>query len=927
MPLTSQSRESNRPPRSDSARRIFGTGEMADLTRAFDWAASPLGPVDTWPDTLLTCVNLLLASRHPMFLWWGPDHIQFYNDAYRPSLGKGKHPTALGQPGRECWKEIWDEYIEARIELVYRQGRPTWYENQVVPILRNGKLEEVYWTWSDSPVRDADGNIVGVFVTCSETTDRVLAERELQRSRESLQLALEAADLGTWSYNPHDKTFTADAKMQRIFGAPAPTGDIDFWQQILHPEDRLAARDAFASALAGGRPYNVEYRVLHPDGIRWIRSKGKLLIAEDGTTGMFAIVEDITESKLAQIELHNRARDLRESQRIGKMGSWHLDLATGHLTWSEEVYRLMERDPSEPVMNYAKEPEIIEPESGRRLQAAVDQCIATGQTYELDVKMFLHNGKTVWLATRGEPVFDATGKIVAIRGTVRDITDRKLTEEALRSSEQRLQLAIESARLGTWSYDAATDTSTGDAAMQRIFGSSRASGDFKYWVEFVHPDDRGTVGRDFSAAISGQATYESEYRILRPTDGEVRWIRSRGRTLSEPDAPLCMLVIVEDITDRKLAEQALTISEERLRLALSTTREMGTFDWQVQADHVYVDANYCRIAGLDPAIAGVGTPIAVFMNVMHPDDRPLVDAAIQESVRTGNDFAIEYRIVHSDGSLRSVAARGSCLLAADGTPIRFPGVIVDITDRKRADAALMQHEKLVAVGRLAASIAHEINNPLESVTNLLYLARNSDDVHQVQQYLSHADLELQRVANITTQTLRFHRQSTHPISVSCDDLLGSVIDVHRSRLNNSTIAVEKRKRAHRPVSCFDGEIRQVLGNLVGNAIDAMQPRGGRLLLRSREGHDRRPAAIGLAPRPGLILTIADTGPGISPATLARIFEPFFTTKGMAGTGLGLWISKEIVERHRGHLAVRSSQNPAHHGTVFTIFLPFEAATR
>jgi PAS domain S-box-containing protein len=433
-------------PSGAGSSRIFARGEMADLVRAFDWSGTSLGPIEGWCGPLLTSVNLLLSSRHPMFLWWGPDLIQFYNDAYRPSFGRGKHPSALGQRAVDCWKEIWD-ILEARIHTVTLRGQATWFENQLVPIFRNGRLEQVYWTWSDSPVHDAEGNVVGVLVTCSETTDRVLAERELNGSRERLQLALEAADLGTWFYNPRDDTFTADADMQRIFGSSEPTGDHDFWQRQLHPDDRCAAREEFAAALAGLRAYNIEYRVLHPNGIRWIRSKGKVLASEGETKGMFAIVEDITERKLAEIELRASTEELRESQRIGKMGSWRLVLATGHLTWSEEVYRLLEHDPSLPVLNFAERPEIMEPDSLRRLEAAIERCIATGQSYELDTKMYLPgNGKVVWFATRGEAVFDSLGAVVELRGTVRDITDRKLAEEALRDSEERLRLALSAAR-------------------------------------------------------------------------------------------------------------------------------------------------------------------------------------------------------------------------------------------------------------------------------------------------------------------------------------------------------------------------------------------------------------------------------------------------------------------------------------------------
>ena len=245
----------------------------------------------------------------------------------------------------------------------------------------------------------------------------------------------------------------------------------------------------------------------------------------------------------------------------------------------------------------------------------------------------------------------------------------------------------------------------------------------------------------------------------------------------------------------------------------------------------------------------------------------------------------------------------------------------NITEEKRTSAVLLQNEKLAAVGRLAASIAHEINNPLESVTNLLYLARGSDRMEDVQEYLDTAERELRRVSAISNQTLRFHKQSTAPRAVTCGDLFENVLSIHQGRLLNSRIVVEKRKRADRSVECFDGEIRQVLSNLVGNAIDAMHPEGGRLLVRSREACNWRTGQKGLA------LTVADTGTGMPPQVLRKIFEAFYTTKGIGGTGLGLWVSREIVDRHRGTLLVRSSQSEVRGGSVFVLFLPFEAVYR
>lgn len=511
----------------DSAQNtIFGTGEMADLTRAFDWSKTPAGPIEEWPAALVTIVNVLLASPHPMFLWWGDDLIQFYNDAYRRIIGndkKDKHPSALGQRAVDCWPEIWP-VIFPQIQDVMHHGASIWNEDQLIPIYRNGKLEDIYWTYSYSPVRNTDGSICGTLVTCSETTGRVLAERQLQQVLD----------------------VTTDG------------------------------------VIAMNRDWTITY----------LNAKGKTILEPSGDV-------------------------------VGK-NFWE---AFPHTIYPDSPY----------VANYHK---------------AMDHGIPSD--------------------------FEA------------------------------------------------------------------------YYPEPLN----------------------SWFQVLtRPTpDGLIHFFR-------------------------------------------------------------------------------------------------------------------------------------------------------DITEQRRATAALLQSEKLAAVGRLASSIAHEINNPLESVTNLLYLARNSDDEADLKSYLDLAERELRRVSAIASQTLRFHKQSTSPTTVHCEDLFDSVTLIYQGKLTNKQIEVERSKRTNRQVLCFEGEIRQVLSNLVGNAIDAMGSDGGRLQLRCRE------AIATKSGREGLVFTVADSGPGMSPQTVKRALEPFYTTKDIGGTGLGLWISHEIIARHNGHLRFRSSQHPHHHGTVFTIFLPFQAISR
>ncbi len=232
---------------------------------------------------------------------------------------------------------------------------------------------------------------------------------------------------------------------------------------------------------------------------------------------------------------------------------------------------------------------------------------------------------------------------------------------------------------------------------------------------------------------------------------------------------------------------------------------------------------------------------------------------------------------------------------------------------------LMQSEKLAAVGRLAASISHEINNPLEAVTNLLYLVRTDETLSpESDEYLRQAEQELGRVSEIVSQTLRFQRGSASLTDCVPERLIESVVALHQGRLHHSGIKINRQHRRSAAFRCAEGDIRQILNNLVGNAIDAMRKDGGTITIRTSPA--KHPGSGGA----GIRISVSDTGSGMSRSTAAQIFEPFYTTKGSAGSGLGLWISNSIAKRHGGRLSVRSRTGEGRSGTIFSLFLP-EAA--
>jgi PAS domain S-box-containing protein len=304
-----------------------------------------------------------------------------------------------------------------------------------------------------------------------------------------------------------------------------------------------------------------------------------------------------------------------------------------------------------------------------------------------------------------------------------------------------------------------------------------------------------------------------------------------------------------------------------------------------------------------------------WLGAIHPDDRNNIEPVFFGAVQRDQPFQLEYRLNRHDHQYRWVIAHAVPVLGGGGSPKEWVGTCIDVQDRKDSEAALRKSERLALAGQFAATIAHEINNPLEAVTNLIYLIRTRSNDEDIRKYATLAESELGRVAELSGQTLRFYKRSTEAVPTSVPEVLETLLGLFSSKLGRMGIKVEKRINQTERVLAFGNELRQLFANLISNAIDA-SPRG-RLIVCCRNSRDWRDPS-----RRGVRITVADTGSGI-PAKLRRsIFEPFFTTKGEAGTGLGLWVSADVVERHGGQLSVRSKTSMPS-GTVFSVFLPYD----
>ena len=373
------------------------------------------------------------------------------------------------------------------------------------------------------------------------------------------------------------------------------------------------------------------------------------------------------------------------------------------------------------------------------------------------------------------------------------------------------------------------------------------------------------------------------------------------------------MAIQRDTTQMKQMREEIAEKESRLHFL---TESIPQLLWTANKDGMcqFVSDSCATFLGVEvSACLGEG-----WSQFIHPEDKDRALLVWREAVEQRQTLIVEYRLQRQDGEYVWFLHRAVPRFDDAGEAMEWIGSSTDIEQQKRSEAAIRQTEKLAAVGRLASSISHEINNPLASVTNLLYLLGAQPSLSKTaQEYVRTAQEELARVSEITTQTLRFHNQSAFAAPTRVAEVLDSLLSFYRPRIVSAGLTVRREYDRTERLTCFAGDLRQAFSNLIANAIEACSP-GGTIRIRKRPSVTWKYRKVR-----GVRVTIADTGHGVARESLQRIFEPFYTTKGITGTGLGLWITKDLIAKHDGKILIRSSTRAGKSGTVISILLPFE----
>ncbi len=818
-------------------------------------------------------------------------------------------PEARNRPLSEIFhivNEATRAAVESPVSKVRRTGMVCGLANHTVLIRKDGS--EVSIDDSGAPIRDSEGEIIGIVLVFRDVEEKRTAEKALEASEGRFRTLVEVAPVGVAMADATSgRLLFANEEMARIVGYSTEELVSMSSNDLTHPDDLDANRKLYRRVQEGASEEEVvTKRYIRKDGRAvWVRVRVRVVHdPSHQSPRILGTVEDITESRRAQQALEESESRLTLFVDSIPTLAWMAN-PDGWIFWYNRRWYEYTGATAKEMEGWGWQ-SVHDPEMLPSVLERWSTCIRTGAPFEMVLPLRGSDGVFRSFMTRVIPVKDSAGEITRWFGTNTEVDELQRTREQLMIAEERIRVALKNVPLilytadrdlrYTWMHRAPDSFDIKEIIGRRddeIEASETTNllMDFKQSVMERDQADR----RELRLTIKGVSeVYDITAEPLHDANGAVKGVT----------------VAALNITERALAEQELREKAELIDLAQSAVNA-GYWSYFPATGECVLSSGEQILLGLH----GSARPnLAEIVERIHAADQEHVIQAFQKAMESGTYFA-EFRIQKEDGTIRWLAGQGRVLHKGDEK--YMVGINFDVTNQKLSEEALRKSEKLAVAGRLAATIAHEINNPLEAVTNLLYLVRTNTRDEPVRNYVVSAEEELARVTQIVTHSLRFHRQSTAPTYEIISKILESSAGIYKSRLLLDQVEIERDYRDHTPIRCYSSELRQVFGNLISNAFDAIR-RGGKIYLRTREVVD-----LGSGQR-GIRVSIADSGHGMDARTLQRLFEPFFTTKESNGTGLGLWISNDIIKKHHGKVLVKSWQRPDRSGTVFSVFLPLNA---
>jgi PAS domain S-box-containing protein len=647
---------------------LSGGGEMSERMRTFDWAITSIGPIQSWPQSLRTVLQLILNSRAPALLWWGPELIQFYNDAFRPMLGSSKHPTALGASGRQTWAEVWD-LIEPMIDAVMKRGESTRVQDGLLVLERNGFADEGYFDYACSPIRDQSGRIAGVFAAWSETTQRVLANRRIEGLRTSAaesearyRSALSAGRMVTWETDlvARNRSWSEEAIALFGFDPKLRIGTVggvsDEYLLAIHPDDRhLVAR--FHQLADQQDMFDAEYRIVRPGGeVLWLAGRGKVVSrsADGKAHRLINIVADISERKNAERALRKSEELYRGTFENAAIGIAHVGLDGRWLRVNQAICQITGYEADE--LQRISFVDITYPDDVELDLSLVARLLA-GEiiNYSMEKRYLRKDGSLVWAHLTVSLLRDADGTPLHFISAIEDITRKKASEEELNRQRHFIERLTDLMPSVLYVFDLLEQRiiwvnrpiSRNDS--QRTVDDSVMNADF---LSAVDPEDQELLADHFSrlAACQDGEVLECTYRVRRK-DGQRRWLRSSDAPFARDSGGQVREIVgvATDVTNARQIEHSLRDADQKkdnfiatlahelrnplapIRNAVDVMRRVATTDPQLNWCRDLIDRQVAQMAHLVEDLLDVSriTSGKLTLRIEHLEMRIVVEQAIE----------------------------------------------------------------------------------------------------------------------------------------------------------------------------------------------------------------------------------------------------------------------------------------------------------
>jgi PAS domain S-box-containing protein len=754
--------------------------------------------------------------------------------------------------------------------------------------------------------------------------ERQRAMEELQARQEIIDLAQKAARVIAFDWHIQQEVNTWSPELEGLYGLPPGSfdGTYQSWKKLIHPNDWPLVVETLKHALKTGT-VSAEFRAVWPDGsIHWLTTSGQMFFDEKGKPfRMVGFTGDVTPRKLAEEELRRSEAYLNQGQRLSQTGSFGWNLSNGEIYWSEETFRIFEYDRAiKPTLERVLQR--THPDDRALVQRTIENAQREKIDFELEHRLLLPDGSIKCLYVRAHGSEKGGSGAVSFFGSVMDITERKRTESLLRESEQRFRAIFDEAGTGITLVDLASDLPIkSNRALQRMLG---CSGDelsrFETFDALTSDENRESDAVLFRELLEGKRdTLREEKHFIRRDGGSV-WANVLFTLLRDSEGrPRYIIAMHEDITERKQAIEELRRSEAYLAEAQRLS-QTGSFLLHVATDEITWSEETYRIYELDPTVK----PTLEFLHErIHPDDFNYFKQTVKRASVEGRDFEFEHRLQMPNGSIKYLQVVAHAINDDSGQLVEYVGAVRDVTERKTSEDALSKLRaelahvaRVSALGEMTASIAHEVNQPLAGIVInanacLRWLDGESPNLDGARGAAQRIIRDGKRAGEVIKRLRAlFAKTGAANTPLDLNEVVQEVLALTRRELQRNMVTVQTVFDDGLPQVTGDRvQLQQVVLNLIMNASESM----GGVKDRPRE------LVISSQPVEGQMaqISVKDSGVGIEAQDQERIFEAFYTNKA-GGMGMGLSISRSIVENHGGRLWAEPNDGP---GATFIFTVP------